>query len=213
MQRKKLSQTQNGKAHRGGLAPDKYLSDTQRKRLMQHVRQTAERAALLGHHRPIIDELIIKLLDGTGIRANELCCLTIADLPCSHGKDAVYIRNGKGSVSRVVDISEKTAEYLSRFVKIHRKNATPADPLIINERGNRFSYRSLYSKISSIGQKCGINLYPHMLRHTYATRLYGVERDLFLVQNQLGHANVQTTQVYAKTSPESARRQINSLDL
>jgi len=55
-------------------------------------------------------------------------------------------------------------------------------------------------------------VYPHMLRHTYLTRLYNVEKDLRFVQDQAGHASPTTTAIYAKTDNESRRRQVEALD-
>ena len=71
---------------RGGLAPDKYLSDIQLKKLRQYVKDMADLARQRGSERAIIDELVIELLVNTGLRASELCDLNLEDLPVSHGK-------------------------------------------------------------------------------------------------------------------------------
>jgi integrase len=55
-------------------------------------------------------------------------------------------------------------------------------------------------------------LHPHMLRHTYGTRLYNVEQDLRFVQDQLGHASPTTTAIYAKTNVKARRRQLEALE-
>jgi integrase len=68
----------------------------------------------------VIDELIIELLANTGLRASELCNLNIGDLPIKHGKDCIWVRDSKGKVSRVVDISEKLKKRLERFVILKR---------------------------------------------------------------------------------------------
>ena len=116
--------------NRGGLAPDKYLSDDQVKKLRRYVRDRADLARQRGGSRGVIDELIIELLLASALRASELVDLTIADLPCEHGKPCLYVRDGKGSVSRSVDISEKLELRISRFVKLYRKGANSDDPLI-----------------------------------------------------------------------------------
>ena len=196
---------------RGGLAPDKYLDGRERDRLLKHVKSQADKARALGHSRPIIDELVVHLLDGTGLRANELCSLNLEDLPCCHKKDLVFVRNGKGNVRRTVIINPELSKRLNAFARQYRKGAKPNKPLLLNERGNRFSYVSLYSKITRIGDEVGLELHPHMLRHTYATRLYNIEKDLFFTQDQLGHASPVTTQIYAKTDNASKRRQVSQL--
>lgn len=51
-----------------------------------------------------------------------------------------------------------------------------------------------------------------MLRHTYLTRLYNIEKDLRFVQDQAGHASPTTTAIYAKTDNKARRRQLETLD-
>jgi integrase len=68
-------------------------------------------------------------------------------------------------------------------------------------------------KIKKIGPKSGIGrLHPHLLRHTYLSRLYNVEHDLRFVQDQAGHASPTTTAIYAKTNSTARRRQVETLD-
>jgi len=62
-------------------------------------------------------------------------------------------------------------------------------------------------------EQAGIGkLHPHMLRHTYLTRLYNVEKDLRFVQDQAGHASPTTTAIYAKTNSKARKRQVEALD-
>jgi len=198
---------------RGGLAPDKYLSDAQLKKLRQYVKDKADLARMRAGSRGVFDELIVELLVNTGLRASELCNLNIGDLPIKHGKDCIWVRDSKGKVSRVVDISEKLKKRLERFVKLYRKGVKVNSPLLVSERGKRIIYRSIYAKIKRIGQQAGIGkLHPHMLRHTYLTRLYNVEKDLRFVQDQAGHASPTTTAIYAKTNNTARKRQVEALD-
>ena len=55
-------------------------------------------------------------------------------------------------------------------------------------------------------------LHPHMLRHTYLTRLYNVEKDLRFVQDQAGHASPTTTAIYVKTNNTARKGQVEALD-
>jgi len=198
---------------RGGLAPDKYLSDTQLNRLRRYVKDMADLARERGSSRAIIDELIFGLLDGTGLRASELCALNIEDLPMSHGKDCVWVRDGKGKVSRTVEIKSDLSKQMARFVKLYRKGAKPKSPLLVNTRGDRIIYRTIYEKLRKLGQQSGIGkLHPHMMRHTYLSRLYNIERDLRFVQDQAGHASPTTTAIYARTNNKARRRQVEALD-
>ena len=78
---------------RGGLAPNKYLSDVQLKKLRQYVKDMADLARQRGSLRAIIDELIVEILANTGLRASELCQLNIEDLPVSRNKSAFQAGN------------------------------------------------------------------------------------------------------------------------
>ena len=201
------------KSTRRVLTPDKYLTDVELKRLRQFVKDKADLARQRGSARAIIDELIVELFINTGLRASELCALNIEDLPMSHGKPAIWIRSGKGKVIRVIDISEKLQKRLERFVRFYRKKAKPNEPLFASKKGKRIIYDTIYEKIKRLGEKSGIGkLHPHVLRHTYATRLYNVEKDLRFVQDQLGHASPTTTAIYAKTNSKARQRQVEALD-
>ncbi len=199
--------------HRGGLTPDKYLSKDQLKKLRRHVRAMADVARARGSYRNVVNELVIEILVNTGLRASELCKLNISDLPVSHGKDGIWVRNGKGNVVRTIDINEALKNRLARYVKLYRKKTNPDSPLLLSEWKGRISYQGLYTRIKRIGILSGIGkLYPHMLRHTYLTRLYNIEKDLRFVQDQAGHASPTTTAIYAKTDNESRKRQVEGLD-
>ena len=198
---------------RGGLAPDKYLSDSQLKRLRQYTKDMADLARQRGSQRAIIDELIVELLACAGLRASEVCDLNIADLPVSHGKDSIWIRDGKGNVARAIDIPDSLCKRLERFVKLYRKGAKPNSPLLVNTKGKRIIYRTIYEKMKKLGYQSGIGkLHPHMLRHTYLSRLYNVEHDLRFVQDQAGHSSPTTTAIYARTNNKARKRQVEALD-
>jgi len=86
---------------------------------------------------------------------------------------------------------------LERFVRLYRKGAKPKESLLASSKGKRMIYRTIYEKMKKLGKKSGIGkLHPHMLRHTYLTRLYNVEHDLRFVQDQAGHASPTTTAIY-----------------
>lgn len=189
----------------------KYLTDAQLQTLLQYVKSKAEYARRKGNTRSIIDELVILLLVNTGIQAGELCNLSISDLPMEHGENAIFVRDEKGDVVRAVEIESTMVEYLNRYVKLYRKAANRNEPLIINERGKRISYMSLYSKVRIIGEKAKIGkLHPNMLRCTFLVRLFDNKNDLRFVQEQAGHANRKTTALYAKMTNDLLRAQATS---
>ena len=181
------------------VPPRDFLSDAQLNKLLLYVMQKANLARRRGTTRAIVDELIILLLVGSGLRASELCNLNIADLPLNHNENTIWIRNAQGRIQRSIKVTSELAKYIARFVQQYREGSNTNEPLLINERGKRFMYMSLYSKVKRIGEKAGIGkLYPHMLRRTYIVRLYDDKQDLRFVQRQVGHANRKTTAIYVR---------------
>ncbi len=186
--------------------PKLYISQLQLKKLLKKISKKSSDAKKKGRSRDIKNELIIKLLTETGIRASELCNLKIKDTPAGHGKNVVYISSDKIE-TRHLDISDELSRSLCRHVKLYRKNEKPIAPLFINERGNPFSYMSLYSKVKMIGQSARMpDLCPKMFRHTYIVNLYHKEMDLKLVQQLAGHVDIQTTASYIKPNKRSDKK-------
>ena len=196
---------------RGGLPPNKYLSIAQVKKLRQYITEKAAN----GKRRDAVSETVVDILLNAGLRAAEVCNLEMRDLPHFHGKQIIDVRQGKGCVQRSVEISSALVRRINKFVKEHRKNAKPKSPLFVSERDKkRIGYRSLYSKLVIIGRGSGVGrLTAHMLRHSYAMVFYKQTKDLLGLQQQLGHKDPQTTHIYAKTSSDEMRRQIEEFDL
>jgi len=189
--------------HRGGLAPDKYLTESQMATLRAHA---AKQAATLKSRRAQTDYVIVETLCLSGLRAAELCALQIRDLPCRHGKHVLMVRNGKGSVSRPVDVSPQLAETIKAYVDRYRAGAADDEPLFLGCHGKPLAYRVLYSKIVRLGTGAGLAIAPHRLRHSYATDAWRKSKDLRWLQDQLGHADPRTTAIYTKTGDELRRQ-------
>ena len=177
------------------------LSEKEFQELYLYVNAGANLARSKGAVRAIVDELIVLLLLDAGLRPKELCNLNMDDFSVTDGERSLCIRDNTGKPTRKVDIPLNLAQSLQRFVRLYRKGAKPSDPLLMNERRNRFGYISIYSKVRRIGQESGIGrLCPGVLRNSYIIRLYEKEQDLRLVQEQAGHASPRTTAKYAQSS-------------
>jgi integrase len=193
--------------NRGSESDSKdYLSGDELDRLLSHVRQRADLARLRGASRQVVDELIVLLLTGAGLRAGELCNLSIGDLCTVEGRHVLRVRSVDAQRARYVDIPPELVASVQRFIKVYRKGAQSSEPLIASERGTRLTYMSLYSKVKRVGKEVGIaRLHPRMLRRTYLVRLYEAERDLRLVQQQAGHATYKTTALYVTTDAHARK--------
>ncbi len=196
--------------HRGGLPPNKFLSPDELQKVVDYASAQAEK---LGSKRAKTDHLIVEIFAGSGIRRAELAGLQIQDLPHWHLKPVLYIRDGKGNVSRPVDISTRLQKHITRYVEEYRKDAEPDEPLFATFSGAHIGAMTIHEKITRIGRalKLKTSLHPHKFRHSYAIKLYGLENDLLYVSQQLGHSSIETTTIYAKTSTEAARRQVEQM--
>ena len=157
-------------------------------RLMRAADDTDEKA--------LRDRAILELLFSTGLRVSELCSLD-ADLDLS--KDEFSVR-GKGEKVRVVFLSPSAKEAVKAYVQA-RKDMGEA--LFVNiakgrERGERLTSRSIERVIKYYAIKAGITkkVTPHVLRHSFATDLLSNGADIRSVQQLLGHASINTTQIY-----------------
>jgi integrase/recombinase XerC len=153
------------------------------------------------------DRLILEMLYATGIRVSELCNIKISDIDF---KDKTIRIIGKGRKERIVCYGEYCDEYLKLFINQGRKillNNKSNDYLTIGSKGNKIGVRSVQTIIEKLIKRACIkkNITPHTLRHTFATHMLNEGCDILTVQELLGHASLDTTQVYTHVSNERLR--------
>ncbi|OGG77869.1 hypothetical protein A3A36_01320 [Candidatus Kaiserbacteria bacterium RIFCSPLOWO2_01_FULL_52_12b] len=146
--------------------------------------------------REVRDIAILELFFSTGLRVSELCSLN-ADLDLS--QDSFSVR-GKGDKVRVVFFSPAAKEAVSVYLKA-RKDMGEALFVSIRSTGtipSRLTPRSIEHIIKKCAVKAGITkkVTPHVLRHVFATDLLNNGADIRSVQQLLGHASINTTQIY-----------------
>lgn len=162
-----------------------------------------DRAALQqeDEHRSRRDLAIMELLYGSGLRAGEVCGLTLG---CLQLKERLVRVVGKGSKERIVPLSVPSAERLQDYLEKSRQEFAPAgnvqDRLFFNLAGNPLTPRDLRRIVERLG-----HTHPHALRHTFATHMLDGGADLRSVQELLGHSDLATTQIYTHVSRERLR--------
>jgi len=145
--------------------------------------------------------LILLLLD-TGLRAQELCDLNIADADLKTG--TIIVQAGKGRKFRYVFIGDKTAVALRRYVLRRGKLADDAPLFASLRNGKRLTPAGLLVICRHIGTAAKVpHCHPHRFRHTFATWALAAGMDLDSVRRILGHATFAVTQRYLNQLPET----------
>lgn len=142
------------------------------------------------------NKLIINLLLDTGVRVSELVNIKVSDIDIEERIIKVF---GKGSKERFVFFTSKTKEILVTYLS-KRKEKAIVDNLFINYKGEKLTERSVQKIIKLVGEKIGLDIHPHLLRHTFATDLLNKGADIRMIQELLGHENLDTTQIYTHVS-------------
>jgi len=150
------------------------------------------------------DDAVLELLYGSGLRVGELCGLRVHDLDLAR---RLAIVEGKGAKERQVPLSQPAVAALSAWLQAGRaamvQPGSPPNCLFLNRRGNVLGSRDVRRILD---HRAASPTHPHALRHTFATHLLDGGADLRVVQELLGHASLQTTQVYTHVSKERMLR-------
>lgn len=139
---------------------------------------------------------IISLLYGTGLRVGELVRLRMNYFDFDRG--VIHIQRSKGSKDRIVMIPKSLLDTLRN----QKRLKSAGDFLFTNGRGGRLTEASIQKLVLQATQraKIGKNVSPHTLRHSFATHLLENGTDIRYIQELLGHARLETTQVYTRVA-------------
>jgi site-specific recombinase XerD len=140
------------------------------------------------------------VLAHTGLRAGECLDLRMRDLDLQGRR--LMVREGKGQRDRVVYLSDTACRALQLYLGAA---AHPAQALLFTfPDGHPFQYMWLNMHIVALAEEVGIAaVTPHRLRHTLATRLLNSGMDITRIQKLLGHAQVNTTLIYARVQDQT----------
>ena len=192
------------------ITPDKYLSTNEIKQLTTTIDDAAILAKSKGKFAPVRDYAIIHLALGTGLRVSELTSLKVDHIHFKRGSNQIVVYNGKGNKDRIVTINNNLKSIIQQYMDYH-----PSEYLFPSERGKQLTRSGIQQIFKKWANKAGLpkRYSIHSLRHTYATNLYKASGyNLRLVQKQLGHSSISTTQVYADTFDEDLEIAVEKLD-
>lgn len=150
------------------------------------------------------DRLILRILYRCGLRVSELTSLKIEDI--DFDDKMITVRGGKGDKDRVVPIDDETLD----LIQLYKKDADKG-VLILSQRGEALSTRQVERIVKKYAKKAGIekNVYPHMLRHSFAVHSLKAGMNLRSVQKMLGHSSLTTTQIYLDLTGEDVKKDYN----
>lgn len=165
------------------------------KRAVPETLSEAEVARLIGASKNIREKTILTVLAYSGLRAKELCGLTVNDI--DGGNLNIRVRRGKGEKDRVVCMPPECLQIVNEYLKAFpRQNA---DRLFTTLRASKnYTTWGLRKLVKTLAKRAGITrrVYPHIFRHSLATNMLNRGANLFTIQQQLGHAYLETTMVY-----------------
>jgi site-specific recombinase XerD len=160
----------------------KYLKHNQVLRLIDSIEDTR-------------DKLIVRTIYATGVRVSELCNINIEDI--DFDEHTIRIR-GKGDKIRTVFVDDETLGELAKFI-----GNRIVGPLFVGQQGKHISSRAIQHIFKHYAPQ-GIT--PHKIRHSYASELYKRSKNLRVVQENLGHTSIKTTEIYLHTDIDERRQ-------
>lgn len=156
------------------------------------------------------DYAILQVFLQTGIRVRELAGLTLDDIDLVN----YFLKvRGKGQVEREIELEKKGVQALKNYLSLRPESLS--NILFLNYKGEPISERGIRKLVVKYKEKAGITKKAscHALRHTFAT--YKAERGVspFQLQKWLGHANLNTTQIYVHLGKQNAKKAMEQTSL
>ena len=150
----------------------------------------------------------VELLYASGMRVSELLALRLESVNFQQGWLRVF---GKGAKERMVPVNSAALARLNEYLSVRQTKfggQSPADELFLNRDGKKLSRQQMWKDIVAFGKAAGVEIHPHprLFRHTFASHLVQGGADLRSVQEMLGHASLNTTQIYAHVDKGDVKR-------
>jgi len=163
------------------------------------------------HKRGILRDIaLVELLANTGLRVGEAAQLTQEDIELSPRKGKVTVRSGKGAKYRQVPLNTDARGALEDYLAVRPQTETQA--FFVGQRGNGLTPSAIWRVVKGYGQRAGLEISPHTLRHTFGTRLVrGKTVDLVTVAAMMGHESLDTTAIYTRPSEEDMAAAVETL--
>lgn len=158
----------------------------------------------------IYHKTILLTLYSCGLRVSELCSLKRNDV---HLSEKILKVTGKGDKERIIPIVDACVQQMELYLNLVRKNwqKKTLPNFFINQYGRVLTRQYVHNLIKKKCEECNLNpnLSAHSFRHSFASHLLDGNADLRIVQELLGHSDIQTTQIYTHIQN---KRLVNAYD-
>ncbi|PZM85558.1 hypothetical protein DLH72_02090 [Candidatus Gracilibacteria bacterium] len=151
------------------------------------------------------NSILVETFLYTGLRRNELLNLKRENI----FENKIFVNSGKGGKDRSIYIPDHFYEKLIEYIKV---TSGVSEYLFYSVRKGKLSKSGIKKIFDEIKKKAGIKvLHPHRLRHTYASRMIEQGIDIAVVKEQMGHANISTTNRYIAVRDSHRKAVIQNL--
>lgn len=152
------------------------------------------------------DQALLMLMFASGLRASEVVNLTFNQVDFDN---RIMKVSGKGNKDRLVPFTNSAKEAMLNYINGLRKDLLKEDTkyIFLNSKGNKMTVRGLEYILDEIEVKTGLygKIHPHMLRHSFATKMLNRGADLRTIQELLGHSSIETTSIYTHVAYENMK--------
>jgi len=173
---------------------ERYLPETLNELQVEQLIESVDTKVPFGRR----DRAMMELLYASGLRISELANARLENFAPEEGTIRVL---GKGNKTRIVPVGRKACEAVERYLSTERPDLVKArtgSEIFLSARGTKLTTARIWQIVKAHARRSGLkaNIYPHLLRHSFATHLLSNGADLRIIQEMLGHADISTTQVY-----------------
>jgi integrase/recombinase XerD len=173
---------------------ERFLPETLNELQVERLLESIPTAQPLG----LRDRAMVELLYASGLRISELANARLENLQLEEGIIRV---TGKGNKTRLVPVGHKACDAIAAYLAKERPDLVKkrtGNEVFLSVRGTKLTTVRIWQILKRIARHAGldVNVYPHLLRHSFATHLLSNGADLRVIQEMLGHADISTTQVY-----------------
>jgi len=200
------------------LEPGKYLSKEEASRLLNVTKRRSRQSLSNNKKVAVRDYFIIHLALTTGLRVMEIAALNCSDVFLDEPVCSILVRKGKGGKKRLVFFTGPFRKHCKQYLKWKQRTGESTDgnePLIVSSNtGKHMTTRAIEKVFKRCAKRACLdpNYSIHAARHTYACFLLKASNwNLRLVQKQLGHARISTTQVYADVMMPDVKKALDKL--